>query len=627
VSIDFTYYLIGLLGIAALFGVAVTIHEFGHFIAAKFFGVRVERFSVGMGKIIWSKQWGDTEYALSLLPIGGYVKLTGHVSKDVESAGDLLDAQDNLKAHEALRDYLQNPKPTYSASFLAWLAAAGTFGVMGLLHDDPYAKLGLPLVGLALALWALIDRYLGLRALRALRLSDIEAKISEAREHLTELQAKLGVTNPEKALNEAAPGLGEMAREDEQKVNALIEDNLALRAKPLHAKLIIFAGGCAMNVLLAYAVLVGILTFGYSEDVPTGTDIEGGRPGYPLAKYDIRDGDKVTAVNGVVVKSWDDLYDEITKAALVKGDVTLQLELGEASIAAKGPYPDLAEGVTPEAWRTKSVTIPWSEPTELTGTPPEGTPDIRMDLYRGPAYLFIAPFDAVLVGEITPNGPAEKAGLAPRDRIVSIDGEPIGTWAQLVERVEASAGKPLAFQYERAGKTVETSVTPRMEDGTGKIGVIRGFAHSVDCSEPFGVAAKLALYEIGIKTQQYLKGLWRLVTGQEDNALKKLSGVVSIGQIAARKANQGWHDYLFFFAVINLVLAIMNLLPIPLLDGGHIVISLIESVRRAPIPAKVLLGVYQVAMYAVMGLAAFLLANDIFQNSWRYFGWLGGLIA
>ena len=224
-----------------------------------------------------------------------------------------------------------------------------------------------------------------------------------------------------------------------------------------------------------------------------------------------------------------------------------------------------------------------------------------------------------VVGEITKGSAAEAAGVAVNDRLLSLDGKPIGKWEDLVATVQANsaAGKVLVLNVERAGTPLALNIAPRQEKGDDGKPVWRlGIGHKYvqppyDALLRYGPLAAIpaAIDETVSFTAKTFGLIKRMVTGAA--SLQNLSGPVTIATVANATANEGPAHFLNFLALISLSLCIMNLLPIPILDGGHLVYYLIESIKGSPVSDKVLIaGQYAglVMLAALMGLAFY---NDI----------------
>jgi len=182
--------------------------------------------------------------------------------------------------------------------------------------------------------------------------------------------------------------------------------------------------------------------------------------------------------------------------------------------------------------------------------------------------------DDPVVGALLEDSPAGEAGVLPGDRISSIDGSAIASWTELAETVAFSEGKTLSLLVERDSGPVEFSVKPRLAEG-GKlyrIGISKKVEkRSIDLLPSIYRASQRTLFEI----RTIYGGLWSLVT--ERDAINNIAGPVFIFQIVSKKAEQGFEQLLRFVAILSLYLAVFNLLPIPVLDGGYLLFFLIEA--------------------------------------------------
>jgi regulator of sigma E protease len=224
-----------------------------------------------------------------------------------------------------------------------------------------------------------------------------------------------------------------------------------------------------------------------------------------------------------------------------------------------------------------------------------------------------------VVGQVSKGSAAEAAGVQTGDRLVSLDGQPIANWEGLVGTVQraAGAGKTLTLSVTRAGKSLDLAITPRQEKGedgkpTWRIGVAPQISEpEYDALLRYGplAAVPAALRETANLTRKTLEMLARIVTGKA--SLQNISGPITIATVANDSAQRGAAWFCYFLALISLSLCIMNLLPIPILDGGHLVYYLIESIKGSPLSDKALIaGQYAglVLLAALMGLAFY---NDI----------------
>lgn len=210
--------------------------------------------------------------------------------------------------------------------------------------------------------------------------------------------------------------------------------------------------------------------------------------------------------------------------------------------------------------------------------------------------------------------PASQAGILAGDKILSIEGEPIGSWSDLVARVHGSPGVPLRFEWERNGERFEAEITPRsgnVPGVEGEVGLIGIGGPSIERYESVGLAEGVAsgARQTGFVLSMAVDTIRQLVTGSA--SVKDLGGPVMIAKWSGEVAEQGFHALLRFIAFISINIGFLNILPIPVLDGGHLVLILLEAIARRPIPVKVKLAIQQVGMIALLLLMAFVLWNDV----------------
>ncbi|ARU95090.1 sigma E protease regulator RseP [Tatumella citrea] len=219
------------------------------------------------------------------------------------------------------------------------------------------------------------------------------------------------------------------------------------------------------------------------------------------------------------------------------------------------------------------------------------------------------------LAQVQKNSPAAMAGLQAGDRIVKVDGKVIENWQSFVVDVRDNPGKPLQVQVERSGEVRELTMTPAVKSaGQGK----EGFAGVIPRVQPLPDQYKVlrqygpvvAIGEASVKTWQLVKltasMLEKLVTG--DIKLNNLSGPISIAQGAGASAEYGMIYYLMFLALISVNLGIFNLVPLPVLDGGHLLFLLVEKIKGGPVSERVQDFSYRigsVALVLLMGLALF----------------------
>ncbi|MBQ0213737.1 sigma E protease regulator RseP [Proteus vulgaris] len=220
--------------------------------------------------------------------------------------------------------------------------------------------------------------------------------------------------------------------------------------------------------------------------------------------------------------------------------------------------------------------------------------------------------------EVTVGSAAEKAGLQAGDRIVTVDGQPIDTWHPFTYFVRQSPNKTLALLVERNGSSLELMITPTaiaLKDGT-EVGQVGAQLQVLPPDEQYLIMQQYnpfsALYEASDKTWQLMgltvKMIGKLVVG--DVKLTNLSGPVSIAKGAGMSADSGFVYYLMFMALISVNLGIINLFPLPVLDGGHLLFLVIEKIKGGPVSERVQDFCYRIGIMALMLLMGLALFND-----------------
>lgn len=226
-----------------------------------------------------------------------------------------------------------------------------------------------------------------------------------------------------------------------------------------------------------------------------------------------------------------------------------------------------------------------------------------------------------VVAEVRPDSPAAIAGFAPGDRFVSVEGQPITTFADVQRIVSARGGDPLTFVMQRDGRDVTLTATPELADqkdgfgNTVKVAVI-GVVTNEQVGQPRlitytpGEAVVQAVSDTGYviaRTGQFLK---RFVVGREDKC--QLGGPVKIAGMAGQAAKVGFESLIQLAALLSVGIGFLNLLPIPPLDGGHLLFYAIEAVKGRPVSERAMEAVYRVGFVLVLGFMAFVFWNDLF---------------
>jgi regulator of sigma E protease len=353
-------------------------------------------------------------------------------------------------------------------------------------------------------------------------------------------------------------------------------------SKSRWVRVLIACAGPAMNLLLAFFIFWGILWVvgAPAEDylrLPAQIAAVPQNPGTPASALTggIATGDQIVAVNGVKTPTWKKVYTEV-------------------------------EDLPPGAKVAVTVLRGGSEQT-FTGTMPTAPATIESLL----GYPLLPPF----VGEVGIGTPADRAGLRDGDKIISMDGTLINTWGQLIDRIRHSDGNSISFVVQRDGQNIPIAIAPvQGMGGDGntfwQVGVLPKVKTDYE-RQSFLPAAKLAALQTGLGIKQIGTVLGGLFTGKMK--LRELQSVVGIARESGRAAKRGPMDLIFFMAVISLNLGLINLLPIPILDGGHVLLLTIEGILRRDLSLTVKERFVQVGLVFLLGISAFVIYSDIFK--------------
>ncbi len=421
-------------------GLVVLIHELGHFLVARGFGVRVEKFSIGFGPSLVARRIGDTVYAISAVPLGGYVKMAG---EHVEDAGRAGAADEFLSQHWAKRFAI---------------VVAG------------------PMANLVLAIVA----------------------------------------------------------------------------------------NC----------LVGIL--GYQLSTPPNLiDTASG----PAAAAGFLAGDRVVAVGGEPVRSWHGFLEALDR---VPEDRPAEIEVERST-------------------GTAALVIPAGMSVEVADA--------------------LTPYAESLVGDAAPGMPADQAGLKAGDRIVAVDGTPVTTWEEMRQLISVRPGDEVHLDFERDGERYSAKVrTLSQEDpDTGaRVGVIGITLPTVKVTLPPGAAVTAGFTQTWYMVGITYRGFFDLVTAPKE-AMHQVAGPITIAQIAGASVERGAGRAAHLIAFISVALMALNLLPIPILDGGHAFLFLIEGLRGRRISERSQIAFQKVGLVVIGSLFIFALVNDSLRafDHWR----------
>jgi regulator of sigma E protease len=299
----------------------------------------------------------------------------------------------------------------------------------------------------------------------------------------------------------------------------------------------------------------------------------------PAAQAGLGAGAEIVAVDGQRTRSWQEVNMALAARLGDSGDVVLSTRRPGAA----------------QANEARLAVQSWHQGAD--------EPDLLGSLGLEPA------LPAVL-GEVLPDSPAARAGLKRFDRVVAVDGEPVEHWVDWVDIVQQAPDRALNLEVERDGQRVTLTVRPEARQAGGAaVGYVGAAAYTNEIRYGVLAAVPWSLSETWDKTALTLGLLKKMVTG--DVSMKNLSGPITIAKVAGDSARSGWRFYLGVLALLSISLGVLNLLPIPILDGGHILFCAAEAATGKPVSERAQAVGTQIGLFLVAGLMILALYNDI----------------
>ena len=342
------------------------------------------------------------------------------------------------------------------------------------------------------------------------------------------------------------------------------------RSKPKWQRAIVLSAGVIMNALLAIFIFWGIIYY-QGKYIRPITDIGYVTPNSPAAKAGLQIGDRILSINNLSIQQWDDIESSLYTESVTR-DLTIQVQRAGVIITVsirRSEIPDLTE--------------------ERFGILPMGLVPVVATVDRGK--------------------PAEKIGLQPGDTILAVNGTLV-SFGSLPETIRANAGKELVLSWLRGNQKMNARVTPSTE---GRIGITLSVAYKgPTIHEQYSIieALPVSLQEVIVTSKLFLANIYQIIAGRASLS-KSVGGPIKIAQMATQSAESGILNFLGFVALLSITLALLNILPFPALDGGHLVFLGYEAVFRREVPSKVRIAIQQTGFILLLVFMAFVLYNDV----------------
>ena len=359
----------------------------------------------------------------------------------------------------------------------------------------------------------------------------------------------------------------------------------AFNRQAVWKRMLIVSAGPAANLLLAIALYWLLFMQGVTGVKPIIGEIEANS----AAKIaNVRSGDLVKSINGEPVISWQDVRWVLLKQSLERPSVEMKvLNINNLQ---------------------RLLTLNFTEINQ----------DPEIDILKRLGIAEAQPMVAAIISEVLPNSAAQKAGLQANDYVIDIDSVPVNDWQNMVQIIQANPNKSLKFKVLRQKQTLTINATPEAVKENGQsIGRLGASAKPtqteidkllVNISYSPAQSMVQAIKKTWTTSTFSLKMLWKMLMGKV--SVKSLSGPVTIATIAGESANLGIKPFLEFLALVSISIGVLNLLPIPVLDGGHLMYYIAEIVKGSPVSTKTMLAGQKIGF----GLLGLLMTIAIFND-------------
>ena len=538
--------MLSIIGFVVILIPLVVVHELGHFLFAKLFNVRADAFSIGFGPVLFHRKIGETDFRVSAIPLGGYVKLLG------EDPTAPLSAEDEKRAL-----HKQAPWKRFFVFFggplFNFLWAIVVFMFMMALGEPQIASVigrVLPDTAAERAGFVAGDKILAIDGEKVTKLDDVAFKINDkpAKEITVQIEHN-GTTRDLKVMTTSEEGFSIYG--EKKQVGSI--DGIIPNAR---------------------MTKIGV------------TDAES-----PAAKAGLKTGDEIVSIDGQKVETFEALESNY-KNWVVSGDTRSQ-------------QPVMMEVKSGEG-ATHSVTLP----AHYSG-------NLAADFGIYSSELFVE--------QAMKDSPAEKAGIQKGDRIATVNHAPIRSFfelRQMIQKAGEDAGK-VSIGVVRAGKPVDFEIVPqvsterdpllkKMKQFTIGVMPIASMMEPAMVKErilnPFVLVYRATERMLDLSARNLIS-IGKMFQGQV--SVKSLGGPILIGKLAGDSMTRGLIDFLKMMAVLSIGLGVLNILPIPVLDGGHIVLLGIETIRGRALSMKQIEVVQQVGLVVILLIMVVVMKNDI----------------
>ena len=367
------------------------------------------------------------------------------------------------------------------------------------------------------------------------------------------------------------------------------QQHRSFNRKNVWQRIAIVAAGPVANFILAILLFWALMLPGVQGLVPIVGEVA---PDSVAERAGLEPGQEILAVDGEPTPTWQALNQQLLRRLGESGTISFQIKYPDSSLQ----------------YMTEAQLDGWLRGVE------------EPDPVAGLGLTLNMPKMQALVGDVSPGSPAEQAGLQKGDKIVAVEGKPVDGWRDWVERVRARPGDALEMTIERSSARETLTITPERIEADGEVFGRVGVAlqpqewpeNRVRTYQYGPVEAFVAGVDRTWETSGFvLLSVKKLLVGEISP--KNLSGPITIAKVAGASADSGWKSFVGFVALLSIFLGVFNLLPIPVLDGGHLLYYVIEVVKGSPVSEKAQQLGFQVGLVMVIGLMMLAFYNDIMR--------------